>query len=104
MDAASLVSQGNGDGPRLAEVKVLAVVVVVRRDPAHPHGRRVLSGKHSHRVVVLGGIKHTVAQPHFLTPVFLKSLLSYRGDASVVSASVVVGRVTVKTKAVQEDI
>lgn len=57
MDAASLVSQGNGDGPRLAEVKVLAVVVVVRRDPAHPHGRRVLSGKHSHRVVVLAGNK-----------------------------------------------
>lgn len=57
VDAASLVSQGNGDGPRLAEVKVLAVVVVVRRDPAHPHGRRVLSSKHSHRVVVLPGNK-----------------------------------------------
>lgn len=55
MDAASFVSQGNGDGPRLAEVKVLAVVVVVRRDPAHPHGRGVLSSEHSHRVVVLGG-------------------------------------------------
>lgn len=53
MDAAPLVSQGNGDGPRLAEVKVLAVVMVVGRDPAHPHGRGVLSSKHSHRVVVL---------------------------------------------------
>lgn len=55
VDAASLVSQGDGDGPCLAQVEVLAVVVVVRRDPAHPHGRRLLSGKHSHRVVVLGG-------------------------------------------------
>lgn len=48
MDASSLVSQGNGDGPCLAEVKVLAVVMVVRRDPAHPHTCRVLSSKHSH--------------------------------------------------------
>lgn len=45
-----------------------------------------------------------MAQPHFLTMVFSKSLLSYRGDASVVSASVVFGRVAVKTKAVQEDV
>lgn len=44
-----------------------------------------------------------MAQPHFPTLVFLKSLLSYRGDASAVSASVVFGRVTVKTKAVQQD-
>lgn len=48
MDASSLISQGNGDGPRLAEVKVLAIVMVVRGDPAHPHRRRVLSSKHSH--------------------------------------------------------
>lgn len=48
MDASSLVSQGDGDGPRLVEVKVLAVVMVVRCDPPHPHRRRVLSSKHSH--------------------------------------------------------
>lgn len=44
-----------------------------------------------------------MAQPHFLTLVFLKPL-SYRGDASVVGASVVFGRVAGETKAVQEDI
>lgn len=53
MDAAPLVSQRDGDCTRLAEAEVLAMIMIVRRDPAHPHGGRVLSGKHSHRVVVL---------------------------------------------------
>lgn len=53
MDPAPLISQGDGDCARLAEAEVFAVVMIVRCDPAHPHRGRVLSGKHSHRVVVL---------------------------------------------------
>ncbi len=53
MDPAPLISQGDGDCSRPAEAEVLAVVMIVRSDPAHPHRRRVLSGEHSHRVVVL---------------------------------------------------
>lgn len=48
VDPAPLVSQGDGDGLSLAETEVLAVVMVIRCDPAHPHRGRVLSGKHSH--------------------------------------------------------
>lgn len=53
MDPAPLVSQGDGDCSCLAETEVLAVVVIVRSDPAHPHKGRVLSCEHPHRVVVL---------------------------------------------------
>lgn len=48
MDAAPLISQGDSDCSRLAEAEVLAIVMIVRCDPANPHRRRVLSGKHSH--------------------------------------------------------
>lgn len=48
MDAAPLISQGDGDCSRLAEAEVLAVVMIIRCDPAHPHRRGVLSGEHSH--------------------------------------------------------
>lgn len=43
-------------------------------------------------------------QQHFLVLlVVLKSLLSYRGDAPIVSTSVVFGGITVKTKAMWEN-
>lgn len=45
------------------------------------------------------------AQPHLLMLlVFLKWLPSYCGDASEVSAPVVFGGATVRTKAMQEDV
>ena len=53
VDAASLVSQGYGDRAHLGEAEVLAVVMVVGGDPAHPDRRGVLSRKHPDRVVVL---------------------------------------------------
>lgn len=56
MDPPSLISKGYGDRAILTEVEVVAMVMVVRGDPAHPHTGWVLPGKHPHRVVVL---KHT---------------------------------------------
>lgn len=117
VDTASLISQRDGDGPRLAEVKVLAVVMVVGRDPAHPHRRRVLSGEHPHRVVILRrqkAARHGGSRKRKHSNIFrcfshlfiylLKPSLTYRGDASVVSTSIDFGRMTVKIKAMQEDV
>lgn len=53
MDPPTLVAQGYRHRPVLAEVEVVAMVMVVRADPAYPHTGRVLTGKHPDRVVVL---------------------------------------------------
>lgn len=37
MDAAPLISQGDCDSLRLAQAEVLAIVMIVWRDPADPH-------------------------------------------------------------------
>lgn len=53
VDSAPLVPQGDRDCSGLVQAEVLAVVMVVGRDPAHPCHCGVLAGKHPHGVVVL---------------------------------------------------
>lgn len=53
VNSPPLITQGHGHSSGLVEAEVLAVVVIVRRDPAHPHQGGILTGKHSHRVVEL---------------------------------------------------
>lgn len=110
MDPAPLVSQGDGDCPRLAEAEVLAVVMIVRCDPAHPHRRRVLSSKHSHRVVVLPwkNTQHSrlrrVNRKSSITKCFQICIveLIYSCDASVVNSSIFFWRMAAQTKTQQQ--
>ena len=53
MDPTTLVSQGNCHRPVLTEVEVVAIVMVVGGDPAHPHTGWILTSEHPDRVVVL---------------------------------------------------
>lgn len=48
MDPAPLISQRYCDRACFAEAEVLAIIMIVGCDPAHPHRSRVLSSKHSH--------------------------------------------------------
>lgn len=58
VDSAPLVPQGDSDCSGLVQAEVLAVVVIVGRDPAHPYQRRVLASKHPYRMVVLQSNMH----------------------------------------------
>lgn len=49
----SLISQSNSDCSVLTEAEVVAIVMVVRSDPTHPHTGGVLTRENPHRVVVL---------------------------------------------------
>lgn len=53
MDPPTLVSKGNRHRPVLTEVEVVAIVMVVRGDPAHPHAGWILTSEYPDRVVVL---------------------------------------------------
>lgn len=54
VDVALLVPHGHRHCPDLAEVKAHVVLMVVRRDPAHPHTAGLLTCEDPHRVIVLG--------------------------------------------------
>lgn len=64
MDPPTFISQSYRDSPILTEVEVVAIVMVVRGDPAHPHTGWVLSSKNSHRMVVLKKQKASVGPTH----------------------------------------
>lgn len=53
MNTTTFVTQCDSDSSNFTEVEVLAVVMIVRCYPAHPHRCWVLSGKYFHRVEVL---------------------------------------------------
>ena len=64
MDPPTLVAQGYRHRAVLAEVVVVAEVMVVWGHPAHPHTRGVLTGEHPDRVVVLEAHTHTHTHTH----------------------------------------
>lgn len=47
MHATPLVSEGHRHGAVLAEVKVVAVVMIVGGDPTDPHAGRILTREYS---------------------------------------------------------
>lgn len=69
VNASTFVAQCDSYGLSFTEVKVFAVVMIVRCYPAHPHRCWVLSGEYSHRVEVL---QHKQGQKHCSE--FLRSL------------------------------
>lgn len=48
MDPSPFIPQGYSDCSVFAEVEVVAIVMVVRSNPANPHTSRVLTGKDPH--------------------------------------------------------
>lgn len=48
VDSSSLITQGHSHCPDFAEVKVVAIVVVVWGYPPNPHTGRVLTSKDPH--------------------------------------------------------
>lgn len=55
MNSSAFVAQGDCDCSVFAQVEVVAVVVVVRRNPPDPHPSRVLASEDPDGVVVLRG-------------------------------------------------
>lgn len=55
MNSSAFVSQGDCDCSVFAQVEVVAIVVVVGRNPPDPHTCRVLASEDPDRVVVLRG-------------------------------------------------
>lgn len=53
MNSSTFITQGYSDSSVLAEVEIVAIVMVVGGNPSNPHTGRVLTCKDSHRVVVL---------------------------------------------------
>lgn len=53
MNSSAFITQGYCDCPVFAQVEVVAIVVVIRRNPSDPHTSRVLTSKDPYRVVVL---------------------------------------------------
>lgn len=48
MDTSTLITQSYSDRPVLAEVKVIAIVMVVRGYPSNPDRGRILTSKDPH--------------------------------------------------------
>lgn len=63
MNSAAFVTQGYCDCPVFAQAEVVAIVVVIRRNPSDPHASRVLTSKDPHRVVVLKGQMGNLVKP-----------------------------------------
>lgn len=53
MNVAFIVTDSDGYISHFVHVKMRVILVVVGCDPANPNATRLLSRKHSHRIVVL---------------------------------------------------
>lgn len=63
MNSSAFITQGYCDCPVFAQVEVVAIVVVIRRNPSDPHASRVLTSKDPYRVVVLKGQMGNLVKP-----------------------------------------
>lgn len=55
INSPTFITQGYCDCTVFAQVEVIAIVVVIRRNPSDPHASRVLASKDPYRVVILKG-------------------------------------------------
>lgn len=86
MNSTAFVAQGYRDCPVFTQVEVVAIVMVIRRNPSDPHASRVLTSKDPNGVVVLKGQTGHWVKPAGLGPEE-GNLDGYRSDTAVVHAS-----------------
>lgn len=86
MNSTAFVAQGYRDCPVFTQVEVVAIVMVIRRNPSDPHASRVLTSKDPNGVVVLKGQTGHLVKLAGLGPNKF-TLDGYRSDSTVVHAS-----------------
>lgn len=86
MNSTAFVAQGYRDCPVFTQVEVVAIVMVIRRNPSDPDASRVLTSKDPNGVVVLKGQTGHLVKLAGLGPDEL-NLDGYRSDTAVVHAS-----------------
>lgn len=62
MNVAFIVTYSDCYISHFADIKMKVILVIIRRDPAHPDATKLLSSKHSHRIIVL--VKEDVWKVH----------------------------------------
>lgn len=53
MNVAFVITYSDCYISHFADVKMRVILMIVRCDPTHPHTTRLLSRKHSHRIIIL---------------------------------------------------